>query len=257
MENVLNIKSIRVIAMRKIIKATVLSILLTESLSGCVTNPSTYIDQAIQSQAPQLIIASKPVGTGYYALLEKTGGRWQVISIDSRSIYSRDNDQQEILFVHHGLRNIAPGFDPRMYTTGEGAECTPLAQMRERNRYWLCNSYFSSIRIGMSVGRNIVSCALTFCLAAGTKEELDRDRIQHVVIESDLINLVKKQIAEDDHRAYWAAFNNAMKCRSVSQIEEFISRYRSDDPDKLIPQALSRIQDLKQSQALFFPSSTS
>ena len=205
----------------------------------------------IQSQAPQLVIASKPVGKGYYALLEKTGGRWQVISMDRTRIYRRDNDQQEILFVHRELRSIAPSFDPGMYTTGEGAECTPYLQMQIRNRYWLCNSYFSSIRIAMSVGRNIVSCALTFCLATGTKEELDRDKIQHVVIESDLINIAKKQIAEDDHKAYWAALNNAMKSRDVSQIEEFISRYRVDDPDKLIPKAMSRIQDIKQSQTLF------
>ena len=198
-----------------------------------------------------MLLPAKPVGKGYYALIEKTGGHWQVVSMSSTRMYRRDNDQQEILFVHRELRSIASSFDPGMYTTGEGAECTAYLQMQIGNRYWLCNSYFSSIRIAMSVERNIVSCALTFCLATGTKEELDRDKIQHVVIESDLINIAKKQIAEDDHKAYWAALNNAMKSRDVSQIEEFISRYRVDDPDKLIPKAMSRIQDIKQSQTLF------
>lgn len=176
-------------------------ILLAVSLSGCVSNPSTYIDPVIQAQAPQLIIASKPVGKGYYALLEKVGGHWKVVIVQSTPFHDRDNDEQEILFVNRGLRSIAPSFDPRMFTTGEGAGCTPMAQLFVRNRYWLCNSYFSSIRIGTTVGGNIVSCALTFCLAAGTNVEFDRDKVQEVVIDSDLINVVKKRIAQEDHNS--------------------------------------------------------
>ena len=63
--------------MKKITMTIGASILLAASLSGCVTSPSTYIDPAIQAQAPQLIIASKPVGKGYYALLEKVDGHWK------------------------------------------------------------------------------------------------------------------------------------------------------------------------------------
>ena len=185
--------------MQKLTSIILLSTFLTGVLSGCVSNPSTYIDPAIQAQAPQLIIASKPVGDGYYALLQKINSRWTVVSIQDTPIYSRDNDDQEILFVNHSLRSIAPSFDPRMITNGEGADCVPMAQLNNRFRYWLCNSYFSSIRIGMTVGGNIVSCALTFCLAAGLKEEFDRDKVQEVVMESDLINLVKKRIANEQH----------------------------------------------------------
>lgn len=186
--------------MKKTTSIIVPSILLIGILSGCVSNPSAHIDPEIRAQAPQLIIASQPVGDGYYALIEKINGRWKVVSIQDTPFYVRDNDEQEILFVNRGLRSIAPSFDPRM-RTGEGATCTPMAFMRERNLYWLCKSYFSSIRVGMTVGGNIVSCALTFCLAAGTKEELDRDKIQEVVIESDLINIAKKRIADEDHNA--------------------------------------------------------
>ena len=185
--------------MQKLTSIILLSTFLTAVLSGCVSNPSTYINPAIQAQAPQLIIASKPVGDGYYALLEKINGRWTVVSIQDTPIFSRDNDDQEILFVNHSLRSIAPSFDPRMITNGEGADCVPMAQLNNRFRYWLCNSYFSTIRIGMTVGGNIVSCALTFCLAAGLKEEFDRGKVQEVVMESDLINLVKKRIANEQH----------------------------------------------------------
>jgi hypothetical protein len=207
----LTFKSIGITTMQKITRVSTLSVFLIGFLSGCVSNPSTYIDPAIQAQAPQLIIANKPVGDGYYALLEKIDGHWKVISIQDNPVYSRDNDDQEILFVNHRLRSIAPSFDPRMYV-GEGANCTPMAQLRTRNRYWLCKSYFSSIRIGMTVGGNIVSCALTFCLAAGTKEELDRDKIQAVVIDSDLINAVKTKIANKN------ANNDAFKVFEASII---------------------------------------
>ena len=206
--------------MQKITRITALSILLIGVLSGCVSSPSTYIDSAIQqAQAPQLIIANKPVGDGYYALLEKIDGHWKVMSIQDNPVYSRDNDEQEILFVNHRLRSIAPSFDPRMYV-GEGANCTPMAQLRTRNLYWLCKSYFSSVRIGMTVGHNIVSCALSLCLAAGTKEELDRDKIQHVVIESHLIDNVKKRIANDDHNAEALKLFSAANNDNIRELKE-------------------------------------
>ncbi len=206
--------------MQKITGIIGLAILLAGALSGCVTSPSTYIDPAIQAQAPQLIIASKPVGKGYYALLEKLDGHWKVITIQSTPFYGRYNDEQEILFVNRGLRSIAPNFDPRMFTTGEGAGCTPMAQLFVRHRYWLCNSYFSSIRIGTTVGGNIVSCALTFCLAAGTKVGFDRDKVQEVVLDSDLINIVKKRIALEDHNSIaLKLFNDAYK-DNIRQIRE-------------------------------------
>ena len=183
--------------MQKINRITALSILLIGVLSGCVSNPSTYIDPAIRSQTANLIIANRPVGDGYYALLEKIDGHWKVISIQDTPVYRRNNNNQEIMFVNHKLRSIAPSFDPEMYV-GERTDCVPMAQLRYRLRYWLCKSHFSSIRIAGTVGENIVSCALSLCLAAGTKEELDRDKIQAVVIDSDLINIVKKKIANKD-----------------------------------------------------------
>ena len=195
--------------MQKITRITALSILLIGVLSGCVSNPSTHIDPAIQSQAENLIIANRPVGDGYYALLEKIDGHWKVMSIQNTPTYRRNNNNQEILFVNHKLRSIAPSFDPAMYV-GEQADCVPMAQLRYRLRYWLCKSHFSSIRIGMTIGGNVASCALSLCLSAGTKEELDRDKIQAVVIDSDLINIVKKKIANKD------ANNDALKLFEAS-----------------------------------------
>lgn len=236
--------------MQQTTRITVSSIFLLGVLSGCVTNQSTQIDPAIQSQAPQPIIANRPVGKGYYALIEKINGHWKVVSIDSTPISNRDNNDQEVLFINRSLRSIAPSFDSGMYT-GDRTECVPLAQMRERKRYWLCNSYFSSIEIGMSMGRNIVSCALTLCLGAGIWEELDRGKIQQVVIESDLLNIVKKRIAAEDRSDYLAMFSNALMSNDSGQLEAFIGRYRNNDPDGLVSRAADQVRAIKETDAMY------
>jgi hypothetical protein len=179
--------------MRKLTGIQILSLLIG-ALSGCASTHPTLIDPAIQTQEPQLVIVSEPVGKGYYAVVEEIGGRWQVISLQKEVITRRNNDQQEILYVNRGLRSIAPSFDPRV-NTGESTECTPYLQ--DDRIYGLCNSYFSTTDIGTSIGRNIVSCALTLCLAAGTREVLDHEKIQRVVIESGLIGIVEKTITEE------------------------------------------------------------
>lgn len=230
--------------MRKQIISFVLITALACALSGCITNPSTYIDPMIQSQAPQMIIASKPVGTGFYVLLEKKNQHWKVISIKDTRFFSRDNDEQEILFVNRGLRSIAPSFDPRI-ESGENADCTPMAQLRERNLYGLCKSYFSSIRIGMTVGGNIVSCAVSLCLAAGLKMELNRNKIQEVVIDADLINLVKNHIAEIEFSNYTSAFLRIMASNDVEEVEAFIMRYSKNDPKNFVTLARDWVEYLK------------
>jgi hypothetical protein len=163
--------------------------LMISILSGCASNSVALIDPVIQQQAPRLVIVSQPVGKGYYAVLEKTNGHWQVISVSTKQVTRRNNEHQEILFVNRGLRSIAPSFDPRV-NTGEATECTPYIQ--DDRLYGLCNSYFSTSDIGTSIVRNVASCVFTLCLAAGTREMLDYGKIQQVVLESNLINIVKQ-----------------------------------------------------------------
>ncbi|MGZ8238111.1 MAG: hypothetical protein ACXWTY_09600 [Methylobacter sp.] len=225
----------------RILSLTLLSLML----SGCISGPAGPLDPIIQSQAPQMVIATRPVGKGYYAVIEKSSGRWQVAHLQKEPISSRDNDNQEILFVNRSLRSIAPSFGPRM-NPSDHSECTPLAH--NQDFYGLCTSYFSSTQIAHSIGKNIVSCGLTFCLAAGTWEELDRDKIQQVVIESELLSLVKKRITEDNRKDYLTVFNDAVRSRDSSQLEDFIDRYRNNDPDKLVPEAMARIQSMKDTQ---------
>lgn len=160
-------------------------------LSGCTNIKTENVDLALQTYAPGMVVVSEPVGKGFYAVVEEIDGKWQVVGdLSTSPIVRRANDRQEILFVNKGLRSVAPVFDRRLNT--HGAHCTPIADKSEW--YWLCSSQFSAIQVVETIGRNIVSCALTFCLAAGSRVELDHNKVQQAVIESGLIDIVKIKI---------------------------------------------------------------
>jgi hypothetical protein len=178
--------------------------LMISILSGCSGSTVALIDPIIQQQAPKLVIVSHPVGEGYYAVLDKTHGHWQVLSISTTPVTRRANDKQEILFVNRRLRSIAPSFDPRVYT-GQATECTPYID--DDQFYGLCNSYFSTSDVGTSIVRNFASCFFTLCLAAGTREVLDHGKIQQVVLESNLIDIVKQLNSAESHQVYLAGLS--------------------------------------------------
>ena len=186
--------------MKKLAGYYILPLMMISILSGCIGNTIAVIDPAIQQQAPKLVIVSKPVGKGYYAVLDKSHGHWQVALVSTTRVTRRANDQ-EILFVNRGLRSIAPSFDPSV-NTGEAAECTPYIQ--DDRAYGLCNSYFSTSEVGTSIVRNFASCVFTLCMAAGTLEILDHGKIQQVVLESNLIDIVKQMNAAESQRNHLA-----------------------------------------------------
>lgn len=180
------------------------STLLISILSGCAGNTIAVIDPVIREQAPKLVIVSHPVGEGYYAVLDKTNGNWEVLSVSTTPVTRRANEKQEILFVNRKLRSIAPSFDPRAYI-GQATECTPYID--DNRLYGLCNSYFSSSDVGTSIVRNLASCVFTLCLAAGTREVLDYGKIQQVVLESNLIDIVKDLNSGESHQVNLAVLS--------------------------------------------------
>lgn len=179
--------------------------LMISILSGCSGSTVALIDPIIQQQAPKLVIVSHPVGEGYYAVLDKTNGHWEVLSVSTTPITRRANEKQEILFVNRKLRSIAPSFDPRAYT-GQATECTPYID--DDRLYGLCNSYFSTSDVGTSIVRNFASCVFTLCLAAGTREVLDYGKIQEVVLESNLIDIVKQLNSAESHQVNLAVLSH-------------------------------------------------
>jgi hypothetical protein len=229
--------------MQKILKLMLIALLTC--LSACAqiqTNRAT----ALEPLAPGIIIATKPVGQGYYALVEKIDGRWQVMEgPSSQPITRRANDDQEILFVNGHLHSIAPVFDRRL--TGHSAHCTPAID--DSRFYWLCTSYFSSVDIAYTILRDIFSCAMTFCLAAGTSVSLDHEKLQQVALESGLLDKIKDRTTQANYQTYSSEFSEAFRSRDIEKLQQFVSRYRENDPDQLVQMATAKIQRLKQFEA--------
>ena len=223
------------------------ALILLAFLPGCAHVPTGNQNLALHPYAPGIVIVSEPVGKGYYALLDNQSGHWRVVGDLSTQPLARQSDNQEVLFINRGLRSIAPVFDKRLNT--HGAHCTPYT---DNDRwYWLCTSQFSTVDTAESIGRNIVSCALTLCLAAGLRVELDHDKVSEAVIQSGLIQMAKDKISAENQGEYLLDFSRAMKSRDVAQLEDFVSRYHGKDPDNLIPEATSRINSIQENEAMY------
>lgn len=198
------------------------ALILLAFLPGCENMQIRNQDLALQPYAPGIVIVNEPVGKGYYALLDNQSGHWRVVGDLSTQPLTRQSDNQEVLFINRGLRSIAPVFDKRLNT--HGAHCTPYTD--NERWYWLCTSQFSTVDTVETIGRNIVSCALTLCLAAGSRVELDHDKVSVAVIQSGLIQMAKDKISAENQSEYLSDFSRAMKSHDVSQLEDFVSRLR-------------------------------
>ncbi|NOU12729.1 MAG: hypothetical protein HOO92_02000 [Methylococcaceae bacterium] len=218
-------------------------------LTACASVQTGMVDQLLQPSAPGMIVVSQPIGKGYYALVERTNGHWALASpLQDSPITHRQNDEQEILFVNRRLNSVAPNFDLRV-NSREAADCTPYIQIG--HLYTLCNSYFSTIDPGTTFGKNIVSCLLTLCLGAGTRNILDHNKVQQVVIEIGLIDLAKSQIAKENLVNYRKEFSYALKARDVDLLESLIAKYANSDPDGLIPIAKDRIANINSYESMY------
>ncbi len=213
-------------------------------LSGCSGIQIRNQDSALQQFAPNILIVSEPVGKGYFALLENSSGQWKVIGDLSTQPLSRFSEYQEVLFINDSLRSIAPAFDKPLNT--DGAHCTPY--LDKNSWYWLCTSHFSSISYANTIGRNLVSCLFTLCLAAGSRVELDHEKIIEAVIQSKLIDLAKDRILVDNRKKYLLEYSKSMKSEDIVQLQYFVSKYREHDSDNLVPEALLKINAILDSK---------
>lgn len=221
-----------------------LAFLLATNTACTSKKPGNISATTLATSSSSYSIAYYPEGEGYYALLEHSGNEWSVADVKSEPITHRNNPQQEILFVSKSSKVIAPFYDKRM-GSGDHAECTPIIQTSQA--YGLCNSSFAVAEVGMSIGKNIVSCATALCLAAGTWKRVDPQLIQQAALNSNLIAKVQEKIAEDEHTKYLAEFSQAT---TIPKLQAFSNRYRNNDPDGLIPKAQEKLAVLEQQSTL-------
>jgi hypothetical protein len=227
------------------------ALILLLLLPACAQVQTGTVDKALQPLAPGIVVVSEPVGKGYYAVVANVDGRWKVVrELSTERIYRRALHNQEILFVNRSLRSVAPSFNPRTMNSansGESAECTPYLQ--NNKIYGLCYSYFGKTDTDTSLLRNIFACATTLCLGVGTTEILDHEKVQEVVLESGLIEMVKKRVSDEDHAEYTST-HGATKSSDVGQFKK-VSNSETNDSGSIALTAIERIEMEKEYEAMY------
>lgn len=169
-------------------------VMLLIAVSGCAIN-NTAKPEKVETQDGIYYgwkdQAMLPAKTAYFALLEKAGNSWDVKLISKQPIQGRDNDKQEILFVDKQYRYIQPWFQSFPQHGHDGSwECSLYYKNKD---YSPCNSQLTSVDAGASLGKNIAAAILTFGLAAGSHQYIDRSKVAEAVKQSDLINKIKSK----------------------------------------------------------------
>ena len=100
---------------------------------------------------------------GYYVVIDKSSGVWNVTNVSRFPIKRRPNKNSEILHFDKKLSYVEPIFEKIIYSSGHYFECTPL--LDDKNAYTPCTSDLVTTNIGMSVGKNILAAGLTLGVA--------------------------------------------------------------------------------------------
>ncbi len=154
--------------------------------SGCATTHIGRVDTNLQTISPGMIVSPVPIGLGYYAEVEKLGGKWHIVGDLSKKIIYRSSADHEVLFVSRSLKSVAPVFQEKDMIN-ELTICTPFIQDEKKYRYGLCNSKFSTVLPAISTARTFASCLLTLCFGYNTTVFLDHDKVIEAALESGLI----------------------------------------------------------------------
>ena len=192
-------------------------------MAACADSHIGRVDARLQPYSDGMVVAPKPVGDGFYAVIEKDDGKWSIAHGPLPIVMRRDNPNQEVLFISTSLRSIAPVFEARDMTH-EYTICTPYLLDKTRYGYGLCTSELSTVQTSISFARNIFSCLLTFCLASNTTEILDHNKVEIAAIESGFMDWV---VNEAWYQRYDMDFVTA---RDDAAKNAFIEKYRDRDP---------------------------
>lgn len=174
--------------------------------SGCLTSTAMKA-KSIKVDESKVLIGwqtqnSIPVDA-YYVLVEKRG-KWTVIDVVTAPLRTRDNNNQEILYIDKQLRYVQPYFQSYPNTvvnlkdgrTGEGLtikrgtfECSPL--MDDKKLYTPCTSNLTSADLLKSAGKNVFS-VFSLGLAAGSHKYVDSEKVRKVLDDTNILTLLKE-----------------------------------------------------------------
>lgn len=177
---------------------------------------------------------AKQSRSDYVFLIRQSDSGWTVISDGNINDESTERvgvdlrDQQVVLLLDHMENNTICKGDSSSNRGTKGY-----------NGYDLCGSAFSTTDVGTTAYANTATLGFGLVVGALTGSfsrfvQFDHDSFARAISESGVIELAKKKRSEDNLGNYRKAFAEA---RSSKQLDNFITMYRDNDPDNLLPQA--------------------
>lgn len=213
------------------------------SLMGCwlvlALSGTTAFAADINTPPPKVdgfrivMTTARQSSSDYVFLIRRSDSGWTVFPDGNISDKSTERvgvdlrDQQVVLLLDHMEKS------DNIICDGDSSSS------RGKTGYNLCGSAFSMTDVGTTayattatLGFGLVVGALTGSFSRFV--QFDHDSFARAVSESGVIALAKKKKVEDNLDNYRKAFANA---RSSKQLDNFITMYRDNDPDNLLPQA--------------------
>jgi len=196
-------------------------------------------DKSIDSSIKVGFKVYKKPPKGHYVLIEQNDNKWSVREVSNKVIIGRSKETQEVLYVNLSERYIQPIFEKIKFYNGKTFECTPLIDQKEY--YTPCTSNLMSIDAGRSLAKNVMASLTTLGLAAGTHKKLDNKKLLQIVSNSNMfeeINSFEYELQKKlSYKNYLSSYRSASTSR---ELERFITKYKKNDPDKLVSKAIAR-----------------
>ncbi len=170
---------------------------------------------------------------GYYVVIDKSLGSWNVTKVSRFPIKSRPNKNSEILYFDKELRYVEPVFEKIKYRSNHYFECTPL--LDDKNAYTPCTSDLMTTNIGMSVGKNILAAGLTLGVAAGYHVVVDKEKVASAVEQSVALAQIRSQraVLDAQFESHVAAKKQEAQRKEQIKQEKILAERRA-----LLPQIL-------------------
>ena len=196
------------------------------------------------AEAFKLYSPASKLADGYLVWIKKDGDKWSYVRAgefysskvkDYRLDTIRDNKDEEILYFSNDLNIVQPYYGNWELAPLGGFECSIF----EGNTYYTpCGSRLTETMVGASIGKTIIAAALTFGLAAGTHQRINRDRMLSAIDSAGAVNMLKTHIADAEKKRNYEQYQKSFGALSDSaSIRFFLENHAKNDPDNLIPKA--------------------
>ena len=232
----------------------------SEATAGVAVDQTSSVAGLVVGNGMKVTSSQKDVyaSGGYFAFFEKSGSGWVLVDISGKRKPITDFSKQEVLFFSKDLKFVQPDYrDYLADEKGGSMQCwTGALRSSADNRtrdYNPCDSTLTSVS-NLNVGSNIFNAVFTLGLsvAAGTSTRsvsVDKDKLLALIQQTDALNLVREKVQGIEKNNFVASYRAAFSSATTpSQFESFAKKYEGNDPERLVPLAINRRDQLIQKE---------